>query len=186
MRLFTGIDLSSEVLANLRSLTGKLQPAARINWSPIANLHITTKFIGEWPETQLAALKAAIEGVRKPAPFEVSVRGLGWFPNQNAPRVFWAGVEAPPALHDLARHTEDALESLGVAREDRRFSPHLTLARVKTPQNLGKFLQTIESLPSTEFGSFQVPAFHLYLSEPGPGGSVYTKLATFQLNGSAA
>ena len=186
MRLFTGIDLSTEVLDSLRSLTIRLQPLARINWSPVANLHITTKFIGEWPEAQLGVLKTALAGVPLPLPFDVAVRGLGWFPNLFTPRVFWAGVEAPVALRDLARQTEVSLEPLGVAREDRPYSPHLTLARIKTRPNLDRLVRAIDALPSTDFGAFQVYAFHLYLSERGSVGSVYTKLATFRLEGSSA
>jgi 2'-5' RNA ligase len=186
MRLFTGIDLSSEVHDNLRLLVSKLEPAARINWSPVANLHITVKFIGEQPETELAALKKALARVPPPPPFDVAIRGLGWFPNQFAPRVFWAGVEAPALLSDLARDTEAALEPLGIVREDRRYSPHLTLARIKTRLNLDRLLRAIDALPSADFGAFTVQTFNLYLSKRGPSGSIYTKLATFPLNGGAS
>jgi 2'-5' RNA ligase len=186
MRLFTGIDLSSEVLANLRVLAGKLQPAARINWSPITNLHITTKFIGEWPETRLLALKEALARVPLPPPFHIAIRGLGWFPNQSEPRVFWAGVDAPAPLRDLARETEAALEPLGVTREERRYSPHLTLARIKSRPNIERLLRAIDALPSADFGAFTVQSFNLYLSERGSSGSVYTKLATFPPNGGAS
>ena len=186
MRLFTGIDLSSEVLDNLRVLVDKLQPSARINWSPIANLHITTKFIGEWPETGLPALKEALTRVPLPPPFHVAIRGLGWFPNQSDPRVFWAGVDAPAPLRDLARETEAALQLLGIAREERRYSPHLTLARIKTRLNLERMLGAINALPSADFGAFTVQAFNLYLSQRGSSGSVYTKLGIFPLNGAAS
>ena len=183
MRLFTGIDLSSEVLDNLRVLAGKLQPEARINWSPISNLHITIKFIGEWPETRLLALKEALARVPLPPPFQVAIRGLGWFPNQSDPRVFWAGVDGPAPLWDLARDTEAALEPLGIAREERRYSPHLTLARIKTRLNLQRLFREIAALPSADFGAFTAQAFNLYLSERRSSGSVYTKLAAFPLSG---
>ena len=63
MRLFTGLDLPRDVAANLEELLRRLKPTAKVNWSPPANLHVTTKFIGEWPEGRLGELKAALAGI---------------------------------------------------------------------------------------------------------------------------
>jgi len=179
MRLFTGIDLPAEVVRNLSKLLDALRPKAKIKWSPPENLHITTKFIGEWPAERLEELSGALGGLPDRAPIDIAVRGLGWFPNPHAPRVFWAAVKAGPELAALARETEDALAPLGVAVESRGFSPHLTLARIKEPAPLGGLRQAIAALSSDEFGSFTADRFYLYRSERGPGGSVYTKLAEY-------
>lgn len=182
MRLFVGLDLSDTVKSNLGKLIGQLRPAAKLRWSPVANLHVTTKFIGEWPEARLDELKTALAAIRGIAAFPVSIRGLGWFPNPHRPRVFWAAARAPEALAKLAAATEDAAFSLGVARETRPYSPHLTLARMPDPAvDPGPVLRKVAELPSDDFGSFYATAFHLYLSKMGPGGSVYTTLATFPL-----
>lgn len=183
MRLFTGIPLPADVVRNLDELIRRLKPLARIKWSPVANLHITTKFIGEWPADRLDELKSALGELAPPGEIRIAVRGLGWFPNERSPRVFWAGVEDSGGLGALARDTEARLERLGIARENRRYSPHLTLARIKEPVRLQALAREIEALPATEFGEFTAAAFHLYQSELRPGGSVYTSLAEFPLGG---
>jgi 2'-5' RNA ligase len=178
MRLFTGLDLPAHVSAALDRLLETLRPAARLRWTPVGNLHVTTKFIGEWPTARLDEMKAALATVPGRAPVPVAVRGLGWKPNPHSPRLFWAGVHAP-ALNDLARDLDAALAKLGVAPEQRAFTAHLTLARIGKPAPLDQVQQKIAGLPSTDFGSFEADRFSLYLSEPGSAGSVYTKLAEF-------
>ncbi|MFB3776579.1 MAG: RNA 2',3'-cyclic phosphodiesterase [Bryobacteraceae bacterium] len=179
MRLFTAIDLPEDVRDRLAALIGRLRPSARLKWSAAGNLHITTKFIGEWPAERLEELATALRGVPGRAPVAVAIRGLGWFPNPRAPRVFWAGVEAGSLLEELARDTDLALTRLGVAREDRPFSPHLTLARIKEPAPLDRLRDAVSSLPSVEFGQFTVDRFCLYESQLRPSGSVYSKLQEF-------
>ena len=179
MRLFTAIDLSEKVLANMERLIRQLRPTARINWSPPSNLHITSKFIGEWPEPRLAELKAALAALPPRPPIAVRIARLGYFPNPHSPRVFWAGIEAP-GLEALARDTDRALEKLGVAPEKRPFSPHLTLARIKEPVPMTALLQAVAGLPSLDFGAFEASRFYLYLSRLQPGGSVYTRLAEYE------
>src|SRR6185437_9474458 len=111
MRLFTAIDLPQEALLRLDRLVAALRPEALIKWSPLDNLHITTKFIGEWPEERIGELHAALLKVAPRHPFQVQIRNLGWFPNERAPRVLWAGVEGGESLKELARDTDEALAS---------------------------------------------------------------------------
>lgn len=181
MRLFTGFDLPAEVVGNLDRLVDGLRPRARINWSPPRNLHITTKFIGEWPEERLEELKEALAALPRCPAAHIRIRGLGFFPNPHHPRVFWAGIDAPPQLAVLAAGTDNALAGLGVAREQRPFSPHLTLARIKDPVPMQPLREAIAALPSVEFGEFTADRFWLYQSRLSPSGSVYTKLADFPL-----
>jgi 2'-5' RNA ligase len=180
MRLFTGLDLPAEVVHNLERLLERLRPTARIHWSLPANLHITTKFIGEWPEERLGELKAALAGLESQPPIGVHIRKVGFFPNPHAPRVFWCGIEAP-GLEALAAHTDGATATLGIARETRAFSPHLTLARIKEKVNLQPLREAVAGLASLDFGEFQAGNFFLYQSTLRPSGSVYTKLAEFPL-----
>jgi 2'-5' RNA ligase len=161
-------------------LLRRLKPAARIQWSPPANLHVTTKFIGEWPEARLGELKTVLEGLPGRDAVPVRIRGVGFFPNPRSPRVFWCGIEAP-GLPELAADTDSATAELGIPREDRAFSPHLTLARIKERVDLQPLREEIAALPSLEFGSFQAASFYLYQSTLRRTGSVYTKLAEFPL-----
>ncbi|HEV3333433.1 MAG TPA: RNA 2',3'-cyclic phosphodiesterase [Bryobacteraceae bacterium] len=178
MRLFTALDLPADVVANLKQLLEKLRPTVRVNWSPPENLHITTKFIGEWPEDRLAELEAALSGLEPREAIPVHIRKVGFFPNPHSPRVFWSGIEAP-GLESLAAATDQATANLGIPAETRPFSPHLTLARIKERLDLQPLRETIAALPSLDFGQFTVDRFFLYQSKLRPTGSVYTKLAEF-------
>jgi 2'-5' RNA ligase len=180
MRLFTGIDLPDHVINVFERLLARFRPAAHLKWSPAYNMHITTRFIGEWPEARLDELRAALESAPPRQPIRIELRGLGWFPNARRPRVFWAGVEGGPALTELAHDIDRALETLGLPREDREFSPHLTLARIKQPVPLDKLHHLIAELGAAEFGSFTADRFYLYRSQPGSAGSIYTKLSEFR------
>ncbi len=178
MRLFTGLDLPAEVVGNLEQLQRQLRPAARIAWSPPANLHITTKFIGEWPEERLGEVQQALASLPTRPPIPVHIRKVGFFPNPHSPRNFWCGIEAP-GLPELAADTDRAVATLGIAREQRPFSPHLTLARIKEKPDLQPLREAIAAQTSLEFGEFAASGFFLYRSQLHPTGSVYTKLAEF-------
>lgn len=181
MRLFTGIDLPKNVKERLDVLISHLRHTAHLSWSPAYNLHITTKFIGEWPKERLGELAEAIGAVQAAGPVRISVKGLGWFPNPHSPRIFLAAVHATPALGELAAATDKACASLGIETEKRPYSPHLTLARIRQVVPLNALRRTIAELESVEFGEFTAECFYLYLSEPGPSGSIYTPLHEFPL-----
>ena len=180
MRLFTAIDIPDDLTEALRSFVSRLRPAAEIGWSPLENLHVTTKFIGDWPEQRLDEIKNALVLVRVSGAIHITAKGLGWFPNPRHPRVFWAGIEGGERLRDLARATEHALAPFGVPAEERAYSPHLTLARIREAVPLDRLHQTLQSFPAGcgfDFGSFKATQFFLYLS----AGGKYTQLAGFPL-----
>jgi RNA 2',3'-cyclic 3'-phosphodiesterase len=177
MRLFVGIDIPEDVKAKLRAALARLRPLADFRWSPIENLHVTTKFIGEWPEEKLEEMKAALAEVNSPTAVDIAIRGLGWFPNPHRPRVFWAGVHAGEELRALTIATDEAVARLGVPAETREFRPHLTLARIKDGVGLESVRRGVAALDSQDFGTFHALGFVLYLSTQGK----YTKLAEFPL-----
>jgi RNA 2',3'-cyclic 3'-phosphodiesterase len=177
MRLFVGIDIPEDVKAKVDATVKRLRPLADFRWSPIENLHVTTKFIGEWPEEKLEEMKAALSTVAAPVPIDISIRGLGWFPNPHRPRVFWAGVHGGEPLSALAAATDQAVARLGVPAEFREFHPHLTLARVKEGAPLESIRGGVAALDSQDFGAFRALGFVLYISAEGK----YTKLAAFPL-----
>jgi 2'-5' RNA ligase len=189
MRLFVGLAIPDAIQANLRSLFNRLRPLADFRWTPVENLHVTTKFIGEFPEARLDELKAALAGINGLSPglgpVDISVRGLGWFPNPHHPRVFWAGVDGGEPLRALAAATDEATARLGIPSEDREFRPHLTLARLKGPTPLESIRQGVAALNSQDFGKFRAGGFVLYLSSHGASHGAaqakYTSLAEFPL-----
>jgi 2'-5' RNA ligase len=178
MRLFTAVDPTPEVYRNLTELIDRLRPLAPLRWSRPENLHVTLKFIGEFPEENLPRLRDALGKFRAQEPFPVTVRGLGFFPNERSPRVFWAGIEHTGELARLAADMEEACSKLGIARERRSYSPHLTLARIPEGARLDRLRDEIREL-NADFGGFTATALYLYQSRLAPGGSVYTRLEEF-------
>ena len=129
MRIFVAIDLHSEIREKIaRFLDGVRGFAPDPRWVRPESLHVTLKFVGEQKEEQVAAIAKALSGVRG-TNVAIRFRGYGFFPTAKAPRVFWIGIEAGPELAELAASIDSALGELMIPREDRAFSPHLTLAR---------------------------------------------------------
>lgn len=181
LRLFTGIAATKEIDSRLDELVRRLRPLARIRWSPTANFHITTKFIGAWPESRLEELKTALSALAGRGRFRITIGGLGFFPDGRAPRIFWTGVHGGEPLRQLASDTDGVCANLGVKPEKKPYSPHLTLARINAPADIGALQSAIRKDAEPEFGDFEASAFHLYLSQPGQGASIYTSLAEFPL-----
>src|SRR3990167_1334580 len=103
MRLFVALELTEGVRAALRELVARLEPAgADLRWVRPQGMHLTLKFIGETPEAKLPLLREALARVRSPKPVEMEFHGLGYFPNERRPRVFWVGIEASDNLPALA------------------------------------------------------------------------------------
>ncbi len=186
MRLFTAIDLSSDVLDRLERLLSALRPEAFIKWSPLDNLHITTKFIGSWHEARLDQLHNALASLVPRKTFDLEVSDLGWFPNERSPRVLWVGVDGGQQLIELARETEERLEPLGIKKEEREFAPHLTLARIKAPVPLHRLREKVEEMQAVSLGKFPVCQFALYRSDPGSNSSIYRKLHDYKFESALA
>ncbi|HKF51839.1 MAG TPA: RNA 2',3'-cyclic phosphodiesterase [Candidatus Acidoferrales bacterium] len=180
MRLFVALNIPEETRSTLRLL---LDDFARIcrgaRWVRPEGIHITLKFIGHVDNSSLPEIQKALSRVRHDKPFHVAFRHFGFFPNEKHPRVFFVGIEADKGLATLAANIENQLAPLGIAKEERTFQPHLTLARFKTTEGLSELRKKIASLPTQDFGGGEVSEFHLYQSMLKSGGAVYTKLSTY-------
>ena len=181
MRLFTGISLSQQVSDRLMALMDQLRPFAKIYWTPVGNLHITSKFIGSWPDDRLHGLEDALARVPKTGSIKIAVSQFGFLPNPHRPSAFVAGVQAGPVLTDLARIIGEKLEPLGCPPETRPYKPHITLARVKPDHDIRGLREQIARMTEFDFGTFEATEFHLYVSKPGTRGSEYSKIATYDL-----
>jgi 2'-5' RNA ligase len=179
MRLFTAIELPPHLLLRLERLLSALRPEAQINWSPLDNLHITLSFIGDWPEARLDELNSALASLSPRQSFEISLKDFCWFPNARSPHVLSIGTELCDALQKLGGDTRDCLEKLGIAKEKRAYTPHVTLARIKRPVPLQRLHQRLDTFEPSSFGAFDVHSFHLYRSDPGSNASIYRKVKSF-------
>jgi RNA 2',3'-cyclic 3'-phosphodiesterase len=181
MRLFVALDIPDDVRESIAALVMNLRGECRTaRWARIEGLHITLKFIGEVPVEKTEAIQIALAGVPFAAPIKLSFHGLGFFPNEHRPRVLWAGIEAGADLGSLAAAVETALERLGVAREQRAFSPHLTLARFDSSKGLERLRTMVADAGPLEFGNAIAKEFHLYQSVLKRGGAEYTRRTTFR------
>ena len=182
MRIFIAIDIPASIREGIRALLGELkQTEARIRWSRPEGLHITLKFLGEVPPAKIGDVKSCLTSIRKPAPFPISIQGSGFFPSERALRVIWLGVDAGKDLATLASLIERALEAIGFPPENRPFSAHLTLGRINGAANLNAVREFLGKKEPLSLGSFAANEFFLYESKPSPNGSVYTKLARFEM-----
>ena len=180
MRVFVAVDIPAGVRAAIGALVTRLdKTASGARWVRVEAMHVTLKFIGETEPSMVERIKSALGAVRSSAPVEMRFRGVGFFPSERHPRVFWAGIEASPNLSELAAGIEQRLEPLGIPRDDRAFRPHLTLARFKSEDGLPRLLETLAALGSVEFGAMTTAEMHLYQSQLRPGGAEYTRLGTF-------
>lgn len=181
MRLFAAIDIPDEIRHAIQNTIALLKPSAPLRWSRAANLHITTKFLGEVDAALLPAVEQALAAVPSPGEIPIIIRGFGWFPNPHAPRILYIGIQAPQALSVLHRATDQALLPLGIPAETKPYRPHLTIARIEPKTPLVELRHAIAAQPTNDFGSFTATDFYLYESKTLPSGSVYTKRARVSL-----
>jgi len=194
MRLFIALDIDDAIRERIARFVEGVHgfvPDAR--WVKPDSMHITLKFIGEQPESAVEQIRLALRTVAASAT-EIQFRGYGFFPTAKSARVFWLGMEAGTPLPALASAIDEQMAALGIPKEDRAFSPHLTLARGSggsgsprwrkgdSPNRIFERLQEkLSSLPSPEFGTMTPREFFLYQSQLSPKGSKYTKLERFAL-----
>ena len=180
MRAFVAIDLPEslrQTLGNEQARFRTLCPDAR--WMRPEGIHLTLKFLGEISDQQVAHVKEALRRIGPFETFRVQAKGFGFFPDARRPRVFWVGVDAPPALAQLAASVEDTLRPLGFPSENRPFSPHLTLARFKIPRSQPRIQALLTEQGNTPLGAFDVSEFFLWESKLSPHGSEYRKIDRF-------
>jgi RNA 2',3'-cyclic 3'-phosphodiesterase len=183
IRAFIAIDLSPEIHQRLKEVLDNYREQLikiPIRWVVVTNIHLTLKFLGDVSLSNLNLLTDMIQAeVSSHHQFEISVGGSGAFPNNRQPRVIWVGVEAPQELVVILNGIETATARLGYAREERAFSPHLTLGRVSrnaTSHDVKAISQTLDQTRVGFLGATWVEKIHLYRSDLRPTGAVYTQI----------
>ncbi|OLC98845.1 MAG: RNA 2',3'-cyclic phosphodiesterase [Acidobacteria bacterium] len=180
MRLFVALEIPSAVRENLAAFLDSLRGISKEpRWVRPGNLHVTLKFLGEVEEAKVAAIRNALKEMRCEQAIKLNFRCLGFFPNEKHPRVFWAGIEASANLKILATDIDGAMDKLGIPREQRPFSAHLTLARFERPGLSEALRKAIATNMERDFGSLRTNEFHLIQSKLNPSGAQYTTLASF-------
>lgn len=194
MRIFVALDLNQAIRERIQKFVEEIRSTAPdARWISGESLHVTLKFIGECPDEKVRQIEASLGSVQA-EPFQVTFSGAGFFPTPRTARVFWAGIEACDALAQLAKTIDKSLTGTGIPKEDRAFSPHLTLARIrggsgapgrrkddKPNRQFAELQDFLTTHPAPEFGTMTAREFFLYRSELSSKGSQYTKIARFEL-----
>jgi RNA 2',3'-cyclic 3'-phosphodiesterase len=177
-----------EVPKSIKERIGALQQTvgrhdAKISWVNPSNIHLTLKFLGDVTVTRIPVVCSAVDrAAHLSRTFEIEVGGAGCFPSVKKPRVFWVGLTGvPDGLVRLHALIEEELVGKGFAPDTRKFSPHLTIGRVRLPKNAPR---VAEDLVATGFEPeiFQTTEVIVMRSDLNPSGSIYTPQAIIKLN----
>lgn len=187
MRLFVAINFPDEIKNTLGSFIKDIRALpSNAKWVETENLHLTVCFLGDVPAIKIAfiveALRRSVEGV---SPFYLNLGGVGLFPSKERPRVFWAGVSGETAaLLQLNSQVQQGLKRIGFATGEKRFSPHLTLARLRSPEGFPAVFDQAEKIArDREFGVAKITSVDLMLSKLGPQGPKYSVIQRIRLAG---
>jgi 2'-5' RNA ligase len=182
LRAFIAIEIPPGIKKAIAAQTASLQTNASraVRWVTAENTHLTLKFLGEISPNNVDLLSQALLGeCGQVAPFEITVTGLGCFPNMRRPRVIWIGLNVPPELNKLRLKIESATDRLGYSAEEKPFSPHLTIGRVReqaSPDELKRLQSSLEALTIGALGTFTAQSVYLFKSDLQPAGPIYSHL----------
>ena len=183
MRLFVAVEIGEAIAsaaavlsAQLQRRAARLAPRARVTWVPPERLHLTVRFIGHVDEAKQRAVAAVLEPRLAVPSFALALGGTGAFPPRGEPRAIWAGVaDGLERLQQLEREVTLRLQEAGIPAEDRPYSPHLTLARVREAHGL-RAAALLEEHRGVDLGATNVEAITLFASRLSPKGPTYVAL----------
>jgi len=181
IRSFIAFDMDSEtVLRKITSVQSLLaKSGADLKLVEPKNIHITVRFLGNITPPTVEKIFEEIKKVQF-TPFDVKIRGIGAFPNVSYPRVVWAGMtEGAEQLQNIFNQLEPRLQSLGFTPDPKGFSPHLTIARVKSGRNKAELAKFITENANYEFGAVRAECLRLKKSDLTPKGPIYSTLKEF-------
>jgi RNA 2',3'-cyclic 3'-phosphodiesterase len=178
IRSFIAFDLESEQVLNKLGHAQKLLVETGADLRPVApqNIHVTIRFLGDINPPLVDKLHVAMQNV-KFTPFTIQLKGLGVFPSLNYPRVIWAAMtEGTEQLKSIFTQLEPQIRTLGFAADQYGFSPHLTIARVRSATNKQNLAEFVTKKADYEFGTIQANCLRLKRSQLSPKGPTYTTL----------
>ena len=187
IRSFLAFELPPEMKDAVARVSESLRRSTLdVRWVKVDNIHLTVVFMGDTKTDLLHEIGADIKKVcSRYGSFDISLNGIGCFPNSRRPRVLWVGLDGDlDRMAQFRDDLQDQLEPFGIKSEKRKFKPHLTLGRFRSSRvggrGLADILSTHEALSSP---SFPLNDLILFKSDLKPGGAVYTKLEAWPLLG---
>jgi RNA 2',3'-cyclic 3'-phosphodiesterase len=178
LRSFIAINIPDEIKSEIGEIIhAMMKYGGDIKWVSALNLHITLKFLGTVEETALPEIQNSLRSaVSSYLPFCIKIYGTGVFPNRKYPRVIWTGIEDSVSLKNLKRDIENAMTVHGYQKEDKDFSPHLTLGRVRSQKGIIATLLELDKFKAKDFGVTEVDRVNLMKSDLKPQGPEYSCL----------
>jgi len=179
IRAFIAIQIPEEIKNKFAEVQRKLEVSgADVRWVKPHNAHATLQFLGDTPTDKIEEIKEAIGRVAASHhAFDVSIEGLGAFPNERRPRVVWIGVmQGADSLASLQKSVSEEMKRLGFQPEEREYSPHITLGRVKSPKNTDKLMRLLDAERHFQAGKFHATEIHLIRSILSPEGPTYSTI----------
>ena len=186
VRSFIAIDIPLSLRHLLENLQSDLKKAdVDVRWVRPEGIHLTLKFLGSIEKKEVEKISQILESLAAEwRPFELNFHGMGCFPGLRAPRVVWVGLNrGGESIRSLQHAIEEKLAGEGFAREERSFTPHLTIGRVRSQRGKGVLIQTIERKKDITIGGFWTREIIFFRSELRPTGAIYTKLGIFPMKG---
>jgi 2'-5' RNA ligase len=184
LRTFIAVSLSSSILSGIEKMARTLQPNFdEVRWVDTKNLHVTLKFLGDVPLNELPQLiRSVTQSTSGLNSFDLTFRGFGVFPNRESPKTIWIGCqEGSEELVELAETIDEGLRPLGFPKEPRRFSPHLTIGRIKKQMQGVSLVPFLDEHQNRLFGSCSVSEVQIFSSELTRRGPIYDELAAVPL-----
>jgi 2'-5' RNA ligase len=184
MRTFIAIEIPAGIKKEMVKVQDELKRSgADAGWTRPEGIHLTLKFLGEVPEAMIEKIKnALVQAAEATGRFRLKIAGAGSFPNPKNPRVVWLGVSGDiDRLSALQGSVEKSMTAIGFDQEERAFSPHLTLARIKYLRPRFSWQKTIDSIKDIKLAEFDVDHVSLMKSDIKPSGAVYTEIGRVEL-----
>ncbi|MFZ5648683.1 MAG: RNA 2',3'-cyclic phosphodiesterase [Bacillota bacterium] len=186
LRLFWAVNLPEDFKAGISEIQTRLKNSGSDSkWVDPHNLHITVKFLGETDGGMVGEMAGAVaERLKGCGEFRLALEGLGFFPGAANPRVLWAGLKGDVGkLKEIAAAVDQCMSGLGFPREGRKFSPHLTLARLRSSKNMEDLIKGVgvETATVNSLGGFSVLSVDLMQSDLNRQGPVYSVLKSVRL-----
>lgn len=186
LRCFTAIEIPETVKISIAYISDSLKKSgADVKWIADENIHITLQFLGETEESLIPEIKEALYKILAPySLFYIKIGDVGCFPSARRPRIIWVGIEDSQSLINLYKNIASEMVKFGYQKEERGFTPHLTIGRVKSNRNMGELLKRLEEFTVTDFPAFEVQNIRLMKSELKPSGAKHYCLAEIPIGGS--
>jgi 2'-5' RNA ligase len=178
IRSFVAVDLDDATIREriVKAEQGLAETGASLKIVDPNIMHLTLRFLGEIPQSTVEQVKEVLNELQF-QPFDAEFSGLGVFPNIRRISVVWVGVtKGAEQLNDIFHQIEPKLRKLGLPPDDKGFSPHMTIARVRTGLNKEALAQYVESMREQEFGQMPVKSIRLKKSTLTPKGPIYTTI----------